>query len=211
MLMRDVMTMNVVTIPSSTSLADARRIMEAHRFRRLPVVDRGVLVGLVTRDALDRAGPSKLTTFSMHEISSLLNKITVKEVMARDPVTVSADATAEEAVALAQEKKIGSLLVVDNGKLVGIATTNDFFYKLLNPLLGIGKPGSRLVVRNCGGGKDIEKVLATVNRLGMELTTMFFNSDPDERSLILHVGSEDPGTLIDELRKLGCSVERRAR
>ena len=211
MLMRDVMTTNVVTIPSSTSLADASRIMEAHRFKRLPVVDRGVLVGVVTRNALEKAGPSTLTTFSMHEISNLLNKITVKEVMARHLVTVEPDATAEEAVALAQEKKIGSLLVVENGKLVGIVTTNDLFYRLLNPMLGIGKPGFRLIVHNCGGTKDIEKVMATVNRLGLELTTMFLQPEPNERLLILHMDSEDPSTLIDELRKLGCSVERVAR
>jgi len=45
---KDIMTMNVITIPSTTSITDAKRIMEAHRIRRLPVVDRGKLVGLVT-------------------------------------------------------------------------------------------------------------------------------------------------------------------
>jgi acetoin utilization protein AcuB len=52
MFIRDVMTTNVVTIPSSTSLADARRIMDAHRIRRLPVVDKGKLIGVVSRDTL---------------------------------------------------------------------------------------------------------------------------------------------------------------
>jgi acetoin utilization protein AcuB len=42
MYMSDVMTTNVFTIPSNTSLAEARRVMEAHHLRRLPVVDRGV-------------------------------------------------------------------------------------------------------------------------------------------------------------------------
>ena len=113
MFIRDVMTTNVVTIPSSTSLADARRIMDAHRIRRLPVVDKGRLVGVVSRDGLDKAGPSKLTTFSMHELSYLLTKITVREIMKTDLVTVPPDATVEEAVALAQAKKVGTLLVVD--------------------------------------------------------------------------------------------------
>ena len=107
MFIRDVMTTNVVTIPSSTSLADARRIMDAHRIRRLPVVDKGRLVGMVSRDTLDKAGPSKLTTFSMHELSYLLSKVTVKEVMKTDLVTVPPDATVEEAVTLAQSHKGG--------------------------------------------------------------------------------------------------------
>jgi acetoin utilization protein AcuB len=159
MFIRDVMTTNVVTIPSSTSLADARRIMDAHRIRRLPVVDKGRLVGVVSRDGLDKAGPSKLTTFSMHELSYLLTKITVREIMKTDLVTVPPDATVEEAVALAQAKKVGTLLVVDAGRLVGITTTNDFFYKIANPILGIDEPGIRFSVHKWREIADLQKIL----------------------------------------------------
>ena len=213
MFMSDVMTCNVITIPSRTSLAEARRIMDAHRLRRLPVVDRGVLVGIVTRDALDRAGPSRLTSFNIHDITRLLNKVRVKEVMIKDLVTVSPDATVEEAVTLAQEKKVGALLVVDDGRLVGIATTNDFFYKILNPILGIDKPGSRLVVRNCEGTGDVEKVVAAINKLGLDVITMFMLPIPEREanSFVVHLSSENPTNLIAELRLLGLTVERRAR
>ncbi|MEE8470142.1 MAG: CBS domain-containing protein [Dehalococcoidia bacterium] len=213
MFMSDVMTCNVVTIPSKTSLAEARRIMDAHRLRRLPVVDRGELVGIVTREALDRAGPSQITSFSIHDITRLLNKIAVKEVMVRELVTVSPDATVEEAVTLAQQKKVGALLVVDGRRLVGIATTNDFFYKILNPILGVGQPGSRVVVRNCQGPGDIEKVVAAMNKLGLDVITMFMLPIPEREanSFVVHLRSEDPSSLIAELRLLGFTVERRAR
>jgi acetoin utilization protein AcuB len=213
MYMSDVMTTNVVTIPSNTSLAETRRVMEAHHLRRLPVVDRGVLVGIVTRDQLDRIGPSQISSFNIHDLTRLLNKVTVKDVMTKNPITVSPDATVEEGVTLAQEKKIGALLVVDNGRLMGIATTNDFFYKILNPILGIGKPGSRLIVKNCGGTKHIEKIIATINRLGLEVETMFMLPVPerDQHNFVIHLTSEDPILLMEELRKIGCEVERRAR
>jgi len=213
MYMSDVMTTNVVTIPSNTSLADARRVMEAHHVRRVPVVDRGILVGIVTRDQLDRVGPSQVSSFNIHDLTRLLNKVTVKDVMTKNPITVSPDATVEEAVTLAQEKKIGALLVVDNGRLMGIATTNDFFYKILNPILGIGKPGSRLIVKNCGGTKQIEQIIAIINRLGLEVETMFMLPFPerDQHNFVIHLSTEDPSALIQELRKLGCEVERRAR
>jgi acetoin utilization protein AcuB len=213
MYMSDVMTTNVFTIPSNTSLAEARRVMEAHHLRRLPVVDRGILVGIVTRDQLDRVGPSQVSSFNIHDLTRLLNKVTVKDVMTKNPITVSPDATVEEGVTLAQEKKIGALLVVDNGRLVGIATTNDFFYKILNPILGIGKPGSRLIVKNCGGTKHIEKIIATINRLGLEVETMFMLPVPerDQHNFVIHLTSEDPVLLMEELRKIGCEVERRAR
>jgi acetoin utilization protein AcuB len=187
--------------------------MEAHHVRRIPVVDRGMLVGIVTRDQLDRIGPSQISSFNIHDLTRLLNKVTVKDVMTKNPITVSPDATVEEGVTLAQEKKIGALLVVDNGRLMGIATTNDFFYKILNPILGIGKTGSRLIVKNCGGTKHIEKIIATINRLGLEVETIFMLPVPerDQHNFVIHLTSEDPILLMEELRKIGCEVERRAR
>jgi acetoin utilization protein AcuB len=213
MYMSDIMTTNVFTISSKTSLAEARKIMEVHHLRRLPVVDRGMLVGIVTRDQLDRVDLPQISSFDMHEFTRILNKVTVKEVMTKDPITISPDATVEEGVTLAQEEKIGALLVVDDGKLVGIATTNDSFYKILNPILGIGKAGSRLIVKNCAGIKQIEKIIATINKLGLEVETMFMLPIPerDQHNFVIHLTSEDPTPLMAELRKLGYKVERRAR
>jgi acetoin utilization protein AcuB len=209
----DVMTTNVVTIPSHTNLADARRIIDAHRIRRLPVVDRGKLVGIVTKDALDRTGPSQLTTFSIHEIGYLLSKVTVKEIMQKDVVTVTPDMTVEEAVALAQSKRVGALIVTEGERIVGIATTNDFFYKILNPMLGIGMAGSRIVVRNCCQGPEIEKVVAAINKLGIKIVTLSTVTFPEaqKHDLMLHLDTEDPGAVIEAVKKLGFSVEERAR
>ena len=213
MIISDVMTTNVVSIPSDTSLAEARRILDAHRIRRLPVMDRGKLVGIVTKDALGRMGPSRLTTFSIHELGYLVNKITVKEVMRRDVVTVSPDVTVEEGVALAQTKGVGSLVVMEGERLVGIATTNDFFRKVLNPILGIGVPGSRIVVRKCYQGPDVEKVIAAINKLGVGITNLFIVEFPEvgKHDLVIHLDSEDNIKIIEEVKKLGCLVEHRTR
>lgn len=213
MLVSDVMTTNVVSIPSNTPVAEARRLMDAHHFRRLPVIDRGKLAGVVTKDALDRMGPSQLTTFSVHELSYLLNKITVKEAMHRDPVTVAPDATAEEAVALAQSKHVGMLIVEQGGTVVGVATTNDFFYKILNPILGIGLPGSRICVLGCCEGPDIEEIVTTINKLGTKITNLFIIDLPEvnRRDLVVHLDTEDSSKAVQAIEKLGCKVEKRAR
>jgi acetoin utilization protein AcuB len=139
MLISDIMTANVVSIPSTMSLAEARRTMDAHRVKHLPVVDREKLIGIVTRCALEKAGPSELTTFSKQELNYLLNRLTVKEVMSKDLVTISPDATVEEAVALARLNKTRSFLVMEDNKLTGIVTNSDFFYRVLNPILDINK------------------------------------------------------------------------
>jgi acetoin utilization protein AcuB len=213
MIVADVMTTNVVSIPSTTSLAEAKRIMDAHRIRRLPVIDRGKLVGIATRDALDKAGPSKLTTFSMHELSYLLSKITVKEVMRHDVVTVPPSMTVEEAVALAQSKQVGALIVMKGEHVVGICTTNDFFYRILNPILGIGLPGSRIVVRNCNKGLDIEKIVAAVNKLKVGIRNLFLIDLPEvgKHDLVLHLDTKDSSKVIAAIKKLGCKVEKRIR
>ena len=140
MLIRDIMTTNVVSIPSNTSLADARNIMDVHRIKRLPVIDRGRLVGIVTKSALDKAGPSELTTFSKRELAYLLQKLTVKEVMKRDALIMSPDTSVEEAIALALARKSRSILVMNEDRLVGIVTTYDFLYKVLNPILAMQRP-----------------------------------------------------------------------
>jgi len=213
MLIRDVMTTNVVTVSSHTSLADASRIMDAHHIRRLPVVDKLKLVGVVTKEALDRAGPSQLTTFSIHELSYLLSKVTVKEVMSKELVTVSPYATVEEGVALAQSKKVGALLVTEDARLIGIATTNDFFYKLLNPILGIGMPGTRVAVLGCGDAASIRKSLEVVSKLGADVLNLFTLTDPEtgRKDFVMHLNIADASAIINELRNQGCEVEQRAR
>lgn len=172
----------------------------------------GKLVGVVTKDALDRMGPSQMTTFSVHELAYLLNKVTVKEVMRREVVTVSPDITVEEAVALAQSKEVGMLIAMKGDTVVGIATTNDFFYKILNPILGIKMPGSRIVVRNCHNGPDIERVVATINKLKVGITNLFIIDFPEvgKHDLVVHLDIEDCSKCIEEIRKLGCPVEERS-
>jgi len=213
MLVRDVMSTNVVTIPSNTSLADARQIMEAHHIRRLPVVDKGKLVGIVTRDALDKAGPSKLTTFSIQELTYLLGKLTVKEAMATEPVTISPDATVEESVALAQSRKVGALLVIERNNLIGIVTTNDLFYRILNPILGIGKAGVRIHIHDCGEVEQVTGVLKVISEFKLKSLTMFTLAHPETGApdFTVHLDTSDATKLIAELTKRGYDVHERAR
>lgn len=213
MLISDVMKTNVTSVPSSTSLAEARRIMDAHKIKRLPVIDRNHLVGIVTKDDLDKAGPSGLTTFNVHELAYLLNQITVEKVMHRDVITVPPDTTIETAVAMAQAKRVGSVIVMDNGCVVGIATTNDIFLNILNPLLGIGLPGSRIVIIGCYKGPDIEKVVSAINKLKVGITNLFLSQFPQtgKHDLMIHMDTPDASKVVAEIEKLGFSVIVRKR
>jgi acetoin utilization protein AcuB len=137
----------------------------------------------------------------------------VKDVMHRDVVTVPPNTTIEEAVALAQAKKIGSLLVAEKDQVIGIATTNDLFIGILNPLLGIGLPGSRIVVIGCYKGPDIEKVISTLNRLNVSITNLFVSEFPatGKHDLFIHLDTADASRAAAEIEKLGFSVVVRKR
>lgn len=209
----DIMTTNVVTVPSNTSVAEAKRIMEAHRIRRLPVVDKGKLVGIVTEHRLESVSPSKATSLTVWELSYLLEKTTVKEIMERDVITCSPDTSVEESVAIAQSNKVGALVVVEDGRVVGISSTNDIFYKIVNPILGIGEPGSRIEVAGGGNAKALEEILSTVNKLGLEITTVHIERLPEAKTkdVCVHISSDNVKKLVADLKAKGYKVGVRRR
>ena len=72
----DIMSTNVVTVTEDTLVDDARKIMEAHKIRRLPVMKKDKLVGLVTKHMLLEAAPSPATSLGIWEVHYLLAKMT---------------------------------------------------------------------------------------------------------------------------------------
>jgi acetoin utilization protein AcuB len=215
MLVRDIMTMNVVTIPSKTSVADAKKIMEAHRIRRLPVVDRGRLVGIVTEHRLEAYIPSKATSLSVWEIGYLLGTTPVKDIMESNVVTVDPDMTVEKAVALAQRNKVGALIAIEDDRLVGIVTTNDFFYKIANPVLGIGLPGTRVEIIGKAEDRVIEDVVSLANKEDARIITIHVinaqTASGGKKDIVIHLDTEDITSIVEQLQEKGYEVVVRNR
>ena len=122
---REWMTPNPITITPHTTLPEAHRSMDENKVRRLPVINKGKLVGIVTRGDIRAAQASEATTLSVYELNYLLDRIPAKDFMAYDPITVMPNATIGEAAHLMLQHKIGGLPVVENGELVGIITETD--------------------------------------------------------------------------------------
>lgn len=123
---RNWMTPNPITITQQTTLPEAYRLIHEHNIRRLPVMDNNKLMGIVTLGDVREARPSDATTLSVYELNYMLDKVTAKDFMTRNPVTISPDATIQEAARLMLEHKIGGIPVVDGGELTGIITETDF-------------------------------------------------------------------------------------
>jgi acetoin utilization protein AcuB len=217
MKVRDIMSYNVVTIPSNTSIADAKRIMTAHKIKRLPVVDKDKLMGIVTERGIEHVAPSKATSLSVWELSYLLEKTSVKEIMKKDLVTVDPNMDAEEVVALAQKNHVGSALVVEDDRIIGIVTNDDFFYKIINPLLGIDIPGTRIEIKDGiqrgKGAETMEFIMKTVHDLGLRITTIHIEGPYEKtpRDVCIHIDSDNVQELINKLKAHGLDVRIRNR
>lgn len=214
MKVREFMTANLITISSDEPVSKAARMIYAHKVRRLPVVDDGRLVGIIGDRMVAASLPSAATLLSHGEMSDTLSKLIVKKVMHKDVITVTPDTTAESALDLAQANRIGCLVVVDDNRHpVGIVSTNDFIYRILNPLLGLKKPGTRLHIYDCGKPEQIEKVTGLIGKHHLELEVIHVDdsSERDGRDLIVQVLTKEPKPLIDDLTKLGYQVEIRKR
>ncbi len=145
MLVRDRMTLYPFTVGPDTPLLEATRIMKERRVRRLPVVGRGKLVGIITQTDVARASPSPVTTLSIWEMHDLVAKVKVRSAMTRNPVTVTPDTPIEVAAFTMRDKKVGGLPVVEDGHVVGIITESDIFDAFIE-LMGLRYEGTRLVV-----------------------------------------------------------------
>ena len=208
MKIKDIMTWNVVTITSDTPIMEARKILETHKIRRVPVVDRGKLVGLVTLDRIIGVGPSQATSLSIWEINYLLAKMKVGEIMQKDVVTIEPDASIEQGLSRGFNKKVGIMPVVENGKVIGVVTTTDFMLKVLNVSLGVGLHGIRLNIANASQAKDIREVMEIVEKSGLKVIAAH-TMPPAEDSPMgfsLQLDTDDVKDLMKQIEAKGHKV-----
>ncbi len=208
MRIRDVMTKNPITVDSETLVLDAQKIMKENNIRRLPVVDNGNLVGIVTQHDLLQASPSPATSLSIHELNYLLAKMKVKEVMKKNPFTLSPDTPFEEALRIGQDRKIGSFPVMDKGKLIGIITESDTV-RFLTRALGLREEGSRVTIEGLGGKfGDLEKIIAIANQHQTIILSMISLPRPENKDwmIVLRLKTTNPDPIVRDFKKAGFNV-----
>lgn len=134
MIVKDLMTTDVTTVSPQSSIGVAVRLMQEGGFRRLPVIDEGNLVGIVTDRDLRLATNSPLVLREKWYSDFILLSIKVGACMTPDPITVAQEATVLEAARLLRDHKIGGLPVVEGDQLVGIVTTTDILDYMIKAL-----------------------------------------------------------------------------
>jgi acetoin utilization protein AcuB len=139
------MSHSVIYVTPETSIIDALNLMRSEHVRRLPVLKRGKLVGIVSDMDLLNASPSPVTNISIWDLTYRLSKLAVGEIMTREVLTVTEDTPIEEAARIMADHSIGGLPVMRNGHVIGMITETDLF-KLFLEMLGARQHGIRLTV-----------------------------------------------------------------
>ena len=129
---RDIMTREVSTLGRNDTLDLADDVMAQARIRHLPVLDEGRVVGVVSQRDLFRSALAVALGYGERAQKMLLQTLRVKEVMSEPAISVAPEATAEEAIRLMLEHKIGCLPVVEGHTLVGIVTETDVLRHVVN-------------------------------------------------------------------------------
>ena len=126
-MVKEWMTSQPVTAGPEMSLPDALLLMRERAIRRLPIVEKGKLIGIVTHGDLRGAQPSQATSLSIFELHYLVGRICLREIMTPHPITVTPVTSIREAADIMLQRKISGLPVMDNNQLVGIITESDIF------------------------------------------------------------------------------------
>jgi acetoin utilization protein AcuB len=204
----EIMSTNVVTVTEDTLVDDAKKIMDAHRIRRLPVMKKDKLVGLVTKHMLLEAAPSPATSLNIWELHYLLSKMTVKEIMVKNPFTISPDMPVEEALQLGQEKGYGGFPVVEDGRLVGMVTESDIV-RMMTRVLGVKEKGKRIDIRASNKFGNMKKIMDVLDKSKTVLLSMM-TLPPEEWEkewlVVLRVQSDDVKPIANQLESAGFNV-----
>ena len=162
MLVKNWMSKKIITVDVNDSMQDVMRMFKQNDIRRLPVMRKGKLVGIVTDRDLRSASASEATSLEVHELSYLTKKIKIPEIMTKNPLTVPLDYTIEETAVILLDNKISGVPVVNQeDEMVGIITQTDLFRALVS-LTGVGEKGIQFALEledRPGSIKDVADII----------------------------------------------------
>jgi len=177
MLVGNWMTKDVINVDVNDSMQDAARLIRGHKIKRLPVMENGKLVGIVTDRDLKRASASDVTTLEIHELLFLISEIKISDIMTKDPITIPLDYTIDEAAQILLEHKLsGAPVVDDQGQVAGVITQTDIF-RVLVLFTGVKKAGIQFAFQLEDRPGSIKEVSDIMRNYGCLLVSILSGQD----------------------------------
>jgi acetoin utilization protein AcuB len=207
MLVGERMSKPVITTSPDLPITEALSMMKQDHIRRMPVMQDGKLVGIVSDKDLLNASPSPATSLSVWEMNYLLSKITVKDVMTKKVLTVAENTPIEEAARIMADNKIGGMPVLRDGKVVGMITETDLF-KVFLELMGARYKGVRASILLQEKPGQLEKITRIIAQNGGNFVAfgVFSGEDPTTRIVTLKVEGIDENKVKELLASTGEKV-----
>ncbi|MFA4910957.1 MAG: CBS and ACT domain-containing protein, partial [Desulfobacteria bacterium] len=207
MLVKNWMSKDVITVDIDDSMKTAIKLMEDYNIRRIPVLKKDRLKGIVSYLDINRESASQANALAVSELHYLIEKIKVKDIMSANPKTISPHDTVEEAAVVMLEQKIGSLPVLDsNGKLVGIITESDIF-KVIISMTGIKQGGIQFAFNlpdKSGSIKEVADVFRSYGGSMLSIMTSYEHAEKGYRQVYIrmkNIDREELNKLINELKR----------
>jgi acetoin utilization protein AcuB len=191
------MSADLVTVRKEASIQEAMALMKQESIRHLPVVDKKMnLLGWIT-DA-DLRGVL---------IASMLEELTLEDVMIRKPFTIHPEMPIEEAARILLEKRVGGLPIVKNGALVGVITVSDILSAFIT-FLGLFTESSRLDIKVSGSPNPLPEITRIVRLHGAEIISLCHMplEEGPEYSYSVRLKKTDLKPIIADLEKHGIEV-----
>jgi acetoin utilization protein AcuB len=165
----EIMNKDPVTIPPKTPVGQALKLMQQHQIRHLPVIEDDLMVGWISARTLREV-----------LLASMLEVITVGDVMVQAPISVTPETSVEEAARLVHEHRIGGMPVLEGDKLVGVLTVNDLLSAFI-VMLGLLRSSSRLDLLLDSKPKTLEKVSRLIQESGGKIINVALGPTKDNK------------------------------
>ena len=202
------MTRKVITVDQEAGIIDAQELMAENKIRHLPIIDKNQqLIGIVT----DRDIRSALPYRFYEEPQTVREKIyalKVKDIMTKDPISISPTFTIQDALLLIQNSKVGALPVIDDDRrLKGIISVRDLLRAFIN-VLGIGEPGTLLCIlveEKIGQLKKIVDAITEENiSFGSVLVARYW--DTNKRAVFTYLLTQNVAHVKKKLLEMGLTL-----
>ena len=204
------MTREVITVDKEATIFDAQELLAKNKIRHLPIIDKDRrLVGIITdRDIRSALPYNSLMEHSGEKENERVSKFKVKDIMTKDPISISPAYTIQDALLLIQKSKVGALPVVDDDlKLTGIISVRDLLRAFIN-VLGIGEPGTLLCIlveEKIGQLKKIVDAITEENiSFGSVLVARYW--DENKRAVFTYLLTQNVVHVKKKLKNLGFTL-----
>lgn len=193
------MTPNPITVSPKTSYHEVLKLMKQNGIKHLPVLNKkGKLIGIVTHHDMLEAEPSPVTTLSVYEMASLLEKVTVEKIMSAPVYAVEEACSITNVAKFMLDKEIGSLPVVREGKLVGIVTDTDIM-KTFREITGGTQSGVHVEIKTPDEKGELAKITQAFAKANSYIVSVAITYS--DSSNYAYVDIKERGADTDALRE----------